>query len=158
VDIDAILADVDLDLDRVRDQLLADDLRRALAERYPGQTIGREWQCRWPGCTRPESGGGDDYLRHYCELEHRATERERRYAIARSRKQREELRRAPVKASYTIVAHDGDHDDIGTTYFLLDDQAEPVSSSAWPQPLERLCADLGVVWRRAASRDGAERT
>ena len=157
MDVDAILAEVDLELERARDAIIAGELRRAMAERYPGLPVGREWRCRWPGCTRPESGG-DDYLRHFCALEHRATERARLSARQRSYKQRDALMRAPVTASYTIVAHDGDSDDIGTTYHLLDDKGEPVMSSPWPMPLEQMCADLGVVWRRAASRDGVDRT
>ena len=153
MDVDAILADVDYELDRVRDELLTNDLRRVLAERYPGQPIGREWRCRWPGCTRQESGG-DDYLRHFCELEHRATERARRGArnqVNKAARMVGGLRGARPSGTYTIVAHDSDHDDLGTTYFLLDDKGVPVTSAAWPQPLERMCADLGVVWNRSAS-------
>ena len=56
---------------------------------------------------------------------------------------------------WTIVANDHDHDDIGTTYFLIDNAGRPVSSCAWPMPLEQLATDLGASIRRASTRTGA---
>lgn len=55
---------------------------------------------------------------------------------------------------FTICANDDDHDDVGTTYWLLDDHGRVVASHEWPMPLERLAADLGAMVARVATQAG----
>lgn len=69
------------------------------------------------------------------------------------------LRRRQAKTEpkpYTIVAQDGDDDDGGTLYYLIDDLNRVVTASAWPQPLEQIAHIVGHPVLRATYGGGAD--
>lgn len=65
------------------------------------------------------------------------------------------------KRPYRLVAQDGADDNGGTLYVLYDQYGRIVSSSAWPQPLERLAWERGhavcqSTWRGEPDHDADE--
>jgi hypothetical protein len=61
-----------------------------------------------------------------------------------------------AKRRFTLEAHDGDCEDGGTMYFLVDELGKPVASCPWPQPLERLAAERNGSVARTSTQWGQE--